>query len=245
LNDKTLGSLELNRVYQMDCLEGMKNLLPDESIDLVVTDPPYKIVQGGCTNNAVSLKGASNLKNGEVFKNNTIRFADWIPELYRILKNDSHCYIMVNDRNMFELLDESKKAGFKLLNILTWKKSKHAPNRYYLKNSEFIVFLRKGRAKNINDMGTFSVLEVDNVKHKTHPVEKPVDLMKILVKNSSQENDIVLDPFAGSGSTLVACRNLDRKFIGFETEREYIEISNQRLESDFEETDDNKILSEN
>ena len=66
-----LGSLELNRIYQLDVLEGLK-LIPDESIDLVVTDPPYKLIQGGCTNNAVKLKGATDLQKGKVFNHNEI-----------------------------------------------------------------------------------------------------------------------------------------------------------------------------
>ena len=65
---------------------------------------------------------------------------------------------------MRELLNVAYESGFKLLNILTWKKSKHNPNRYYLKNSEFIVMLRKGKAVNINNMGTYQVLEVNNVE---------------------------------------------------------------------------------
>lgn len=226
-----IGELELNRIYQRDCIEGMQ-MLPDCSVDLVVTDPPYRLVQGGCTNNAVKLKGAVDLQSGSVFKNNSIPFTTWLPEVYRVLKEGTHCYVMVNDRNLLDLLTEVHKVGFKLLNILTWKKSKHAPNRYYLKNSEFIVFLRKGRAKNINNMGTYAVLEVDNVSNKNHPSEKPVELMRILIDNSSNEGDVVLDPFMGSGTTAVAAVRTNRKFIGFETEREYVEIANQRLDNE-------------
>lgn len=174
------------------------------------------------------------MKSGSVFKHNSIKFAEWLPELYRVLKEGSHCYVMVNDRNMLELLSEAKKSKFKLLNILTWKKTKHTPNRYYLKNSEFIVFLRKGRAKNINNMGTFQVLEVDNVSKKRHPSEKPVELMNILINNSSNENEIVLDPFLGSGTTAVSAVINNRKFIGIEQEWEYCEIANERIKEAWE-----------
>lgn len=221
----------LNRVLHGDCLEWMKEI-QDLSIDLCVTDPPYKIISGGATNNAVRLKGANGngMASGKVFTHNTIKFAEWLPELYRVLKDGSHCYIMVNDRNMLEMLTESKKVGFKLLNILTWKKSKHAPNRYYLKNSEFIVLLRKGKAKNINNMGTFQVIEVDNVKTKTHPTEKPTELLKILIENSSLGGETVLDPFCGTGSALVSSLTTNRVFIGIEQEWEYCEIANSRLD---------------
>ena len=131
----------------------------DSSIDFILTDPPYKIIQGGCTNKAVRFKGTTHddLKNGELFKNNDIKFSDWLTDAFRVLKDGSHCIVMTNDRNLEQLLTDSRKAKFKLLNILVWKKSKHSPNRYYMKNAEFLVLLRKGKAKNINDSSEFNV----------------------------------------------------------------------------------------
>lgn len=220
--------LEINKIYNQDCLEGME-YIEGNSIDLVVTDPPYKLVQGGCTNKAVTLRGAVNLEGGEVFSKNSIKFSEWIPEVYRVLKEGSHCYIMSNDRNLKELLIESESAGFKLLNILVWKKTKHSPNRYYLKNAEFIVLLRKGSATNINNMGSFQCMEVDNVKNKHHPAEKPIELMEIFIKNSSRQNDIVFDPFMGCGSTIIGCINTKRNYIGFELDESYFDIANKRI----------------
>lgn len=217
-------------LYHGDCLEIIKNI-PDDSIDLAVIDPPYKIVQGGCTNKAVKYTGANNedLKKGKVFGNNDISFKEWIPLLYNKVKDGSHVYIMCNDRNMRELLNVAHNSNFKLLNILTWKKTKHNPNRYYLKNSEFICMFRKGRAVNINNMGTFSVLEVPNVDKKVHPSDKPIDLMQILIENSSKNNEIVLDCFMGGGSTGVACMNTGRKFIGIELDDTYFNIAESRI----------------
>jgi site-specific DNA-methyltransferase (adenine-specific) len=212
-----------------DCIDILQNV-KDESIDLIVTDPPYRLVAGGCTNNAVTIKKSCNMKDGRVFKNNNINFSDWIPICFAKLKQRTHCYIMCNDRNLYNLLNECQKVGFQLLNILVWKKTAHSPNRYYLKNCEFIVMLRKGEAKNINNMGTYSVLEVTNVKDKLHPSEKPVELMKILIANSSNENDVVLDPFMGVGSSGVACKELNRNFIGIEIDAEYFGIAKKRIE---------------
>ena len=220
------------QLYNGDCLEVL-NKIPNESITCVITDPPYKIVQGGCTNKAVRYSGTSHkeLKEGTIFKNNNIKFSDWIPLLYDKVKDGSHVYVMCNDRNMREVLNIAHDSGFKLLNILTWKKTKHNPNRYYLKNSEFIVMFRKGKAVNINNMGTYQVLEVDNVKNKIHPSEKPVELMRILIENSSHENDVILDPFMGSGSVGVACVNANRKFIGIELDEKYFEMAKNRIEN--------------
>ena len=221
------------KLYNGDCLEIMK-LIPDKSIDAIITDPPYKIIQGGCTNKAVRFKGATKdgLKNGKLFKNNDIKFSDWLDDSFRVLKDGSHCIVMTNDRNLEQLLTDSRNAKFKLLNILVWKKSKHSPNRYYMKNAEFLVLLRKGKAKNINDMGTKQVLEFNNVKTKTHPTEKPVALLTKLIENSTNENEIVLDLFMGTGSTGVACCNTNRDFIGIELDKDYFKIAEQRIKNE-------------
>lgn len=206
--------------------------IPTGVIGLVCTDPPYKKVTGGCTNRAVRLSGASqdDLSKGRFFKENMVKFEEWLPECYRVLKEGTHCYIMCDDRNLKAILNIGEQVGFRLLNILTWKKSRHTPNRYYLKNSEFIVLFRKGKAKNINRMGTYQVLEFSNVEKKVHPAEKPFDLVNCLVENSSNEQDVVLDPFMGSGVCGEVCMKTGRKFIGIEMDEKYFKIAKQRIE---------------
>ena len=93
-----------------------------------------------------------------------------------------------------------------------------------------IVFCRKGKAIKINNCGTKSVLEVPNPKNKKHPTEKPVELMKILIENSSNTGDVILDPFMGSGSTCVAAVNTNRHYIGFELDEKYFQIACDRLD---------------
>jgi site-specific DNA-methyltransferase (adenine-specific) len=229
-----------------DCLEVMKDI-PNESIDLIVTDCPYHIVSGGCTTGAYGNKKGcgkcsvkwetqgqlynfENIKSGKLFDNNDIEFKQWLPELFRILKKDTHCYIMINARNLKELQQEAENAGFKFQNILVWRKNNATPNRYYLNNCEFILMLRKGKARNINNMGTKNVLDVPNIiGKKKHPTEKPVELMKILIENSSNKNDVVIDPFMGVGTTGVACKALNRNFIGIELDENYFNIAKERL----------------
>lgn len=100
-----------------------------------------------------------------------------------------------------------------------------------MKNAEFIIFLYKGKAKAITKLGSTQVIEVENIpgKKKLHPTEKPVDLLKILVENSSKTEDRVLDPFMGSGSTGQACIDLSRSFTGIEIDPKFISIARQRL----------------
>ena len=224
------------KLLKGDCLELMKDI-PDNSIDLIVTDPPYKLVAGGVTGKlskritGVCLDHNSiDTKNGNGnFKINNIKFSEWLPDCYRVLKDGGHCYIMVNDRNMQQLLNETETSGFKLLNILVWNKNNAMPNHWYMKNAEFILFLRKGIAKYINNQGSKQCMYFNNIKSKLHPTEKPVELMSNFIENSTKIGDTVLDPFMGSGTTAIACINTGRNFIDFELDKHYCDIANERI----------------
>ena len=234
-------------LYNGDCLEIMK-AIPDNSIDLVATDCPYKIVSGGCrkipkdgereTSGILTSRHKDNkrtdwvddVRTGKMFANNDIEFKDWLPDVYRVLKDKAHCYIMVNSRNLAELQKQAELAGFKFQNLLVWDKGNVTPNRYYMQGFECILMLRKGGAKNINNLGSSNILKVPNIiGNKTHPTEKPIDLMRILIENSTQPNEIVLDPFMGSGSTMIACLNTNRKGIGIELDKHYFDIAQKRI----------------
>jgi hypothetical protein len=128
-------------------------------------------------------------------------------------------------------MKEIESAGFQLHNLLIWKKNNATPNRWYMKNAEYIIFARKGRAKPIRYMGSKTVLEFDNVKNKTHPTEKPVSLLEHLILNSTLPNQVVLDPFGGSGSIIEACVINQRDVIAFEIDPDYYTIMHDRLAS--------------
>lgn len=219
------------RLYNDDCLNVFKNI-SDESIDLVVTDCPYKAISGGSTTIHGGIFNNKDSKDGKFFKHNDIRFSEWIPEVYRVLKQGTHAYIMVNERNIAKLQAEAEKIGFKFVNILIWEKNTVTPNRYYMKQTEYILMLRKGPARTINNPGTSNVIRAKNiVGKKTHPTEKPVDLLKVLVENSSNPGDLVLDPFMGTASTGEACILTDRRFIGIEIDPQYYDIAVSRCGS--------------
>ena len=262
-----VGGASKVELYNDDCMKVLRGI-PDESIDLVVTDCPYHIVSGGCSNDAVKIReqalcggmlrrfrkddhgntfftdtnhvswpGVMNdadpttyTKQGKLFKHNDIKFSEWLPEVYRVLKQDTHCYVMINARNLKDLQQDAENAGFIFQQLLVWDKGNNVPNRYYMNSFELILMLRKGRAKNINNMGSSNILRVPNiVRVKKHPTEKPVDLMKVLVENSSNEGDTVLEPFMGAGSTGVACKELNRDFIGIEIDERYFRIAEERI----------------
>lgn len=202
------------------------------SVDLIVTDPPYKTITGGNSDGANSKRPQGMLDgNRKLFKHQKLKISDWMGDIYRVLKEGSHCYIMTNSLNMEEMLTESRKAGFKLHNILVWEKNNCTPSQFYMKNCEYTLFLRKGKAKWINDIGGSKTVHKYNniIGKKTHPCEKPVELMEFYIKNSSNEGDVVLDPFMGTGSVGVACLNTNRKFIGIELDDKYFDIATERI----------------
>ena len=210
--------MEEVKLIQGDCLELMKGI-PDNSIDMVVTDPPYRLVGGGCTNKT---------KKDGIFDRENVSSGK--PEVYRVLKPGTHCYIFINGRNLKGLQEAAEKAGFQFQNLLAWRKQNKTANRYYMNQLEFTLLLRKGKARTINNRGTSNCLDVPNIiGTKNHPTEKPVELMQILVENSSQPGETVLDPFMGTGATGVVCAATGRKFIGIELDQGYFEIAKRRM----------------
>jgi len=225
---------EINSIYNMDCLEGMR-LIDDKSIDLIVTDPPYKVTARGNAGNSGGMMQKKLSMKGKIFEYNDIKPIDYIPEFYRVLKDSSHCYIMTNHVNLQEILNTATNCGFKFIKSLIWNKGNKIMGQYYMSQFEYILFFRKGKGKKINNCGTSDILDIPNKKLKDekgnnlHDTEKPVELMKILVENSSQEKEIVLDPFIGIGTTAIACINTNRNYIGFELNKEYYEIAKNRI----------------
>jgi site-specific DNA-methyltransferase (adenine-specific) len=219
-------------LIQGNCIEQLRNI-KDESVDLIVTDPPYKTISGGHNTPAwISGYGNSVLykNDGKIFDHNNINHEEWLTEAYRVLKEDSHIYIMSNLINLFQFEAIATKVGFKLHNLLVWEKNTCNANRWYMKNCEYILFMRKGKAKSINNASSKTVHQFDNiVGNKQHPTEKPVDLMALYVTNSSNENNIVLDPFMGAGSTGLACLKTNRRFIGIEIDEKYFKVAKDRI----------------
>ena len=231
MDELTQPRIEL---FNGDCLELLARMEP-ECIDLLVTDPPYRTISGGDSGNRPKgmLSG-----NRRLFKHqNDIEIRDWMPLAYKVLKPESHAYIFTNVLNLKEMMVEAENAGFKLHNLLVWEKNNCTPSQFYMKNCEYVLFLRKGKAKWINDIGGSKTVHQFNniIGNKTHPCEKPVDLLKFYILNSSKEGDVVLDPFMGTGSCGEACRIANRNFIGIERDQKFYDIAKERLSDGNEE----------
>ena len=221
----------INKIFNDDFLIGVKSI-ETETIDCIVTDPPYKIITGGDSNGANSVRPKGMLSGNRELMKYIPKMEEWIPECFRVLKNGSHAYFMVNSTNLLQMANVIEKTGFKIHNFLVWKKNNCTPSQFYMKNCEYVIFCRKGKAKYINKMGdSKTVHEYNNILgNKVHPTEKPISLMEMYIENSTNIGDIVLDPFVGSGTTAIAAKNLNRKYIGFEIDKSYFDTAQKRIQ---------------
>lgn len=219
-----------------DCLK-LLGEFPDNSIDLIVTDPPYRVTSRGSAGNSGGMLQKKINRSGKVFEYNEISSSDYLPEFYRILKDGSHCYVMTNHVNLFQTLNNANKCGLHFIKSLIWNKGNKIMGQYYMSQFEYILFFRKGKGIKINNCGTSDILNIPNKKTKDsngkniHDTEKPVELMSILIDNSSRVNDLVLDPFMGVGSAGIAALSLKRRFIGIELDKNYYSIAYDRIAS--------------
>lgn len=226
--------IELDKIYNEDCLEGMKRI-PDSFIDLIVTDPPYKLTQRGSSGTMSGYWATDVARKGRVFEHNDVEIEQYLSEFYRILKPDAHCYIMCNNLNMPHFFDVISNSEFHFVKLLVWDKQTKICGKYYMGQVEFIFFLRKGNDKQINNCSTSDLLSFANKRDKNydgsniHDSQKPIGLIRTLIENSSNKQDVVLDPFMGSGTTAIAAQQSNRHYVGFELSNEYCEMADKRV----------------
>ncbi len=237
-----MHELELNKIYCMDCLEGLK-LIPDNSIDLVVTSPPYNL--GVFIKHKKDIYTEYNDKNlvwKDLIKNS-------LDECLRVAKNEVFYniqYVSNNKVDLFEIIGEYKT---KIKDILIWEKTLPAPaiNAHVLTHSYEFIFVFSNNANTRAykmDFGlegkcrtSFAFLNNDMHNPERFACEGNFAVMSVqvarhILSTFSNEGDTVLDPFMGSGTTAVACKQLQRNFIGFELSQKYVDIANRRLQQD-------------
>lgn len=196
------------KLHKLDAVEWLKTI-PGKSIDLIITDPPYESLEKhravGTTTRLKQSNGSSN-NWFEIFPNS--RFPELIEQIYRVLKKNSHFYLFCDQETMFVIKPIAEELGFKFWKPIVWDKCAIGMGYHYRARYEFILFFEKGKRK-LLDLGMPDVLEEKRV-WRGYPTEKPVALVEKLIKQSSSEGEIVIDPFFGSGSTLIAASNLNR-----------------------------------
>lgn len=220
--------IEINKIYNMDCLEGMKRI-PDESVDLIVTDPPYLM---NYKSNRRVIKEKFDYIINDVNAKDLI--SEYIKECSRILKDDTSIYMFCSWHHIDFFKIEFEKY-FNLKNLIVWNKNNHGSGDLkgsYAPKYEFILYGHKGRSllrgKRISDV--IDCAKVNSSK-LLHPTEKPIPLLETFIQNSSDKGDLVFDGFLGSGTTAIACLNTDRQYIGFELDKEYYNIAQDRIKN--------------
>ena len=206
-------------LMQGDCLQRMKEI-PDGSVDMILTDIPYGEVN----------RKSSGLRNLDKGKADIVNFKlkEIVSEFIRIC--NGQIYIFCGTMQISELIELFKNNKLST-RLGVWDKTNPSPmngQRLWLSGLEFCVYARKPKST-FNEHCKKALWTNAIARSKQHPTEKPIKLMCRLIEASSNKNDIILDPFMGSGSTGVACVNTGRNFIGIELDEDYFKIASERI----------------
>jgi DNA modification methylase len=219
-------------LYNKDCRDVMANMA-DGIVKVAVFDPPYRGITGGTPNDDRRPQGILSSNDGKIFKHNSIAPGDYLIGLYRVMAEQSHVYMMTNFHSLEDSLSSLRIAGFEIHNLLIWEKNNCTPSGWYMKNVEYTIFARKGKAYRVSNGKAKADKTCHHFKNpsspKRHETEKPVELMQMYIENSSEEGDVIFDPFMGAGATAVACVNSSRRFIGCEIDTSYFNITAERV----------------
>lgn len=220
----------INTVICGDCLTVMQDI-PDKSIDLVLTDPPYDIVINKRGYGTGFYKKTNHLANiDESFGSN------FKPESFlEAVKNKSKNGLLVwhSQRLIHRYLNFAEENNFKW-DLMFWHKANSCPNHFghLMVDTEYCIRMYRGGAvfNNEYDYNNYKKYWIENVQpNNGHPTPKPIDMIKNQIQIFSKPNDLICDPFLGSGTTAVAAKELGRRFIGIEISQKYVDICNKRL----------------
>lgn len=220
-----------------DAFQKIKEI-PNSSIDLILTDPPYNLSEYSTGNMKFDWR---NEINNDVAKWDKVPFnpEKLLKDFIRILKPTGNIFIFTS-YNLIGKYHETFDPLFDTFQFMVWHKTNPIPNirkSSFLNSCELIVCLwNKGHTWNFskqNEMHNFIESAIcmgkERIKEPKHPTQKPLSVLEHIIKIASNENDVVFDPFMGVGSTGNAALNLGRRFIGIELEKEYYEASIKRL----------------
>lgn len=210
-------------------------------VNHIITDPPYNISKD---NNFSTMRRPRNGVNFGEWDSGDFDLYSWIPTYSKILDKNGSMIIFCSYRYISYIIDtlESTEAGMTVKDILVWQKSNPMPrniNRRYVQDMEFAIWAVKKNAKWIFNKpkdkpylrALFNTPLVSGAERLGHPTQKSLKLMEDLISIHTNPEEIILDPFMGSGSTGEAAVRLGREFIGIELDNKYYEIAKKRLNS--------------
>ena len=228
--------MRLNYIDNVDCLEGLQEV-PDKSVDLIVTDPPYFLSMGHAGSSANLARGTSEQLNSNRAFNDlaicTPFYRQLFQEYSRVLKDDGSFYFFTDWRGYayyFPLLN----AALPVRNLIVWDK-KSGPGSFYSFAHELIIFgtykpkTKAGVGTNVWRAPAFNSGAKKTNGEKVHPTQKPVELIEKAILDSTEPDAVVLDTFMGSGTTAVACLRTGRNYIGFELDDRYHATALERV----------------
>ena len=174
----------------------------------------------------------------------------WIGECYRILKDTGTIWISGTLHNIYSIGMALEEEGFKILNNITWQKTNPPPNlacKTFTHSTETILWARRDLKnvkytfnyevmkqmngnKQMKDVWTTSLTKPSEKKQGKHPTQKPLEILDKIILASTKENDLILDPFCGSSTTGISAVKLNRKYIGIDNKKEYLDLSIRRYE---------------
>ena len=213
------------KLYNGDCLDVMEELFERGIlVDSIITDPPY----------GMSFQsGRRREKHNKIENDDNLHWLDdFVEKSYKLAKYNTAHYVFCSYHNI-DVFKAAFEKFFKVKNILVWEKNNTSMGDLkgdFAPKVEFILFLHKGR-RLINGRRDPNIFRFDRTGNKNHPTEKPVDLMEYLISKFTDTGELVIDPFMGSGTTGVACVNMDRRFIGIELDENYFNIAKERIKN--------------
>lgn len=215
------------QLANLDAVEWLRTL-PAECADALITDPPYESLEKHrAVGTTTRLKHSAASSNDwfEIFPN--CRFEELFQEVWRVLRKNSHFYLFCDQETMFVAKPIAESLGFKFWKPLVWDKMKIGMGYHYRARYEFILFFEKGKRK-LNNLGVADVIEHPRI-HRGYPTEKPPEVAEVLVRQSTEQGQLVLDPFMGSGSTGVAAARNGRNFWGNDLSKQSFSLATSRL----------------
>ena len=226
--------------------------IEQKSIDMIFADPPYFLSNDGITcqnGQMVSVNKAEWDKTKTINEKHKYN-RKWIKMCYRILKDNGTIWVSGTFHNIYSIGMALEQEGFKIINNITWKKLNPPPNiscRYFVHSTETILWAKKdiknakhkfnyelmkelNGGKQAKDVWESSLTKPTEKKCGKHPTQKPMVILEKLILASTDEEDLILDPFNGSGTTGIVANKLKRKYIGIDLEKEYLDLTIKRKE---------------